>query len=295
MFKILSTIGTLLSDSAEAKGKRGEMQSSFFLTMGLNSSYKLYHDVTLHTSDNATTQIDHIIISPFGVFVIEIKNFSGWIFGSEKQYKWTQSLPNKTKNQFLNPLIQNKKHVQAIQALFGLDDNQVFSMVVFMEKAVFKTDLPSNVMHLSNMRRHIQGFKTVLFNEKQIKSFDIKLNNRRLSRGQVADTVHMSHINRKKVERERKQHQPLDSTPKKSQTKGATFQFTDNKIANEKHTDKPPMDAPDPLTCPRCGDQLVKRVVKKGKNAGHTFYGCKAFPKCRFTKAVDSEAKPSNS
>ena len=53
--------------------------------------YYPFNDVILKTPDG-TTQIDHILISPYGIFVIETKDYSGWIFGSERQKKWTQSL-----------------------------------------------------------------------------------------------------------------------------------------------------------------------------------------------------------
>ena len=52
--------------------------------------YYLFNDLTLETPDE-TTQIDHVIISRFGIFVIETKNFTGWIFGSENQKQWTKT------------------------------------------------------------------------------------------------------------------------------------------------------------------------------------------------------------
>ncbi len=53
--------------------------------------YRRFHDVII-PSPNGTTQIDHLLISPFGLFLIETKNFKGWIFGSEDQANWTQSI-----------------------------------------------------------------------------------------------------------------------------------------------------------------------------------------------------------
>ena len=53
--------------------------------------YRTYHDLYLPRPDGqGTTQIDHVVVSPFGVFVIETKNFSGWTFGGEEQRNWTQ-------------------------------------------------------------------------------------------------------------------------------------------------------------------------------------------------------------
>lgn len=64
------------------------------------------NDVTIQTP-TGTTQIDHIIVSKFGIFVIETKNMSGWIFGSPDQAQWTQSLPGGNRFRFQNPLRQN--------------------------------------------------------------------------------------------------------------------------------------------------------------------------------------------
>ena len=47
-----------------------------------------------------------------GIFVIESKNYSGWIFGNERDKKWTQVLANGDKNYFFNPILQNKIHIK---------------------------------------------------------------------------------------------------------------------------------------------------------------------------------------
>ena len=39
--------------------------------------------------------------------------------------------------------------------------------------------------------------------------------------------------------------------------------------------------------CPKCSSMLVKRVAKKGKNAGSEFWACSSFPKCRYTEAAN--------
>ena len=92
------------------KGTCGEAIISILLRLSLNRrKYHIIDNVTLKTPDG-TTQIDHIVVSRKGVFVIETKNMSGWIFGSEKQVEWTQSFPSKRKYKFKNPIHQNYKH-----------------------------------------------------------------------------------------------------------------------------------------------------------------------------------------
>ena len=97
------------------KGLFGEwlvkVSAKYFLD---KSIYHAVHNVTLITPDGST-QIDHIFVSQYGVFVVETKNYSGWIFGSENQPMWTQKL-FKVTNKFQNPLRQNYKHLKALEA-----------------------------------------------------------------------------------------------------------------------------------------------------------------------------------
>ena len=89
------------------KGALGELMGSAAGSPLLNKQvYRALKNVTIATS-NGTTQIDHVIVSKYGVFVIETKNFQGWIFGAENQAQWTQSLPGGRKFRFQNPLHQN--------------------------------------------------------------------------------------------------------------------------------------------------------------------------------------------
>ena len=81
--------------------------------------YTLFKNVTLPTEDG-TTQIDHVIVSRYGVFVIETKNMKGWIFGGPQQKTWTQKIYRHT-TKFQNPLHQNYKHTQTLQAALELD------------------------------------------------------------------------------------------------------------------------------------------------------------------------------
>ncbi len=128
------------------KGISGELQSTLAQKVFLDSNvYEDINNITLPTA-NGTTQIDHVIVSRFGIFVVETKNMSGWIFGDEKSPQWTQSLPGGKKFQFQNPLHQNHKHVMALQEFLGIANEKFFSVVMFWGEAEFKTPMPANVM-----------------------------------------------------------------------------------------------------------------------------------------------------
>lgn len=133
-----------------AKGLIGELLVNIAIKIRLDKSlYHLMNNVTLPTEDGST-QIDHILVSQYGVFVIETKNMSGWIFGSEHQKVWTQNI-YKQKHKFQNPLHQNYKHAKTIESILGLDGEKVFSVVVFVGDSTFKTEVPPNTIDLSKI------------------------------------------------------------------------------------------------------------------------------------------------
>ena len=123
------------------KGKMGEFAVSAHVKLYLDKDhYILLNDCTLPDEQNQTTQIDHILLSPFGVFVIETKNYKGWIFGGERQKMWTQKIYKKS-FKFQNPLHQNYKHQKVLEAVLVdiVDPALIHSGVVFMPDCEFKT------------------------------------------------------------------------------------------------------------------------------------------------------------
>lgn len=138
------------------KGKAGEAVVNLSATLFLDKTrYHFIKNVTLPTEDG-TTQIDHIIVCRYGVFVVETKNMKGWIFGGEKQRYWTQKI-FKHSQKFQNPLHQNYKHIKTLQNLLGLGDEQVHSLVVFVGDSTFKTPMPANVTYGGGYIRFIKA------------------------------------------------------------------------------------------------------------------------------------------
>lgn len=79
--------------------------------------YKILRNIYLQTK-NGTTEVDTILIHETGIYVFESKNYSGWIFGNNKQKEWTQAVDRYTKNRFYNPIWQNEGHISALKRLF---------------------------------------------------------------------------------------------------------------------------------------------------------------------------------
>ncbi len=124
------------------------------------------HNVTLYTPDG-TTQIDHVFLSPYGIFVLETKNMSDWIFGSEKQAQWTQKL-YKRSFKFQNPLRQNYKHLKALEATLDVSPEHQHSVITFVGGSTFKTEVPANVTQGIGFIRYIQSFPQAVFSEAEV-------------------------------------------------------------------------------------------------------------------------------
>ena len=134
-----------------------------------SNRYASFRNVTLPTPDG-TTQIDHIFVSQFGVFVVETKNMKGWIFGSERQAQWTQKIYRQS-YRFQNPLRQNYKHVRALAVALGISADYVHSVVVFVGDSTFKTTMPPNVTAGIGFVRYIKTFSTSVFSQSEIDDF----------------------------------------------------------------------------------------------------------------------------
>lgn len=172
------------------KGYLGESLVRFLIWLNLDKdTYRRLHNVTIPSVDG-TTQIDHILVSPFGIFVIETKNLRGWIFGSVDQDKWTQRI-FRNSYKFQNPLRQNFKHLKAIEMMLGISLEQIHSAIVFVGDSTFKTPMPANVTYATGLVRYIRSFTTASFTESQVEQIFTALQNGR--RAPTLET-HREHV-----------------------------------------------------------------------------------------------------
>lgn len=132
--------------SRSLKGKFGEMRVAAKLSRLPGQEYKVINDLMLQSGGHST-QIDHIVISVYGIFVIETKNYKGWIYGGENSEFWTQNIYGH-KSQLRNPLWQNQGHIKAIIRLLELPELiPVYSIVAFSWRATLKLDDSLPVMY----------------------------------------------------------------------------------------------------------------------------------------------------
>ena len=158
--------------------------------------YHLMNHITLQLEDG-TTQVDHILVSRFGVFVIENKDYKGWIFANAKQANWTQVL-FKHKFKFQNPIFQNLRHVRAVQGLLDfLPPDVIKSVVVFTGEAEFKTEVPPGVFGLSRFVDHIHGQTTEVMSLNRVQFCVGRLETARLAITGATDIEHVQNLRRR--------------------------------------------------------------------------------------------------
>ncbi len=133
------------------KGAYGEYQVRRRIASLDSDQYRVINNLLIKLEDGKTSQVDHVVISHFGIFVIETKNYSGWITGDERSEYWTQTI-FRSKRRFLNPIWQNHGHIKALkEVLEEFDDLQYIPVVVFSGKAELKRVISDQVVYLKDM------------------------------------------------------------------------------------------------------------------------------------------------
>ena len=181
---------------AEIKGKIGEEYVAKELKRLLpEEDYIIFNDLILPACGR-TTQIDHIIVSRFGIFVIETKNMQGWILMDDKYDEWIQMVEKHRTTEFQNPLRQNFKHIKAVQKLFKIKENQVHNLVVFVGTATPCTEMPEDIYwKIEDLADRIQKSRTVVFSESQFIQFSDRLGEEDIQATEERKQVHLRQFN----------------------------------------------------------------------------------------------------
>ena len=235
----------------QLKGWLGEALVHFLLTRRLDQQvYRVIRNVMLPTSDG-TTQIDHVVVSRYGIFVVETKNYKGWIFGTAAQAKWTQKIFKAT-HTFQNPLRQNYRHIKTLAELTEIPENYFKSVIVFVGEATFKTAMPPQVLHAGEVAAHIRSYGEHLIRDEQVPEAVSAIASWAASVSKDARGRHVTNLQRR-------------------------------------HSPRPPP-LPAALTatvpdCPKCGQPMRART---NRNDGSPFWGCSTYPRCNgILKTVD--------
>lgn len=185
------------------KGWIGELQDNLITKFFLNKdAYHLIKNVTIPTG-GGTTQIDHVILSRFGVFVVETKNLKGWIFGKEGDAYWTQKIFRHSEK-FQNPLRQNYKHTKTLGEILGIPGDKMRSVIVFTGDSTFKTEMPENVTRPGGYIRYIRSKTTPVLADSEVTQLISSIAEKRLAPGLETHLLHVKHVKDIKVGKNRR-------------------------------------------------------------------------------------------
>lgn len=233
-------------------GKRGEAKVNNLLN-DLPQGYYVLHDVVLQT-ERGSTQIDHIVVSKYGLFIIETKNYRGEILGDDNHQQWTQIIATDvryrrkwyktytyiTKNHFYNPIKQSLGHLYELKkSLPEIQPLRIIPIVVFTGDAdISKVQTNSHVIYDSALINTILQYQNELMSDSDVQSILKHLSEKNV-RNIIDNNTHIHNLKMAEMEH---------------------YKQVESGI------------------CPRCGGKLVLRNGRYG-----SFYGCSNYPKCKFT------------
>ena len=215
------------------KGEYGEKTIAKALDTLPEDTYRVLNDVLLPTP-KGSSQIDHIIISVYGIFVIETKNYSGKIYGTENSEYWKQYFPRFEK-QFYNPILQNAGHVKALRrVLKEYEPLPILPIVTFSGSAVLRVKIyDACVIYWNQLFSVINQFEDKKLDWSTVINIYEKIQSTRLD----------DNIDSKK-----------------------------NHLIDIRNTVKKKYDSLSSGKCPRCGGELVLRNGKYGNFYGCSNY-----------------------
>ncbi len=272
-------------------GRYGEYLTYKYLRKYEKDGAKFLFNIYIPKEDGQTTEIDVLMISKKGVFVFESKNYSGWIFGNEKQQYWYQTLPKgrgrSHKERFFNPIMQNKSHIKHLIPLLP-ENTPIKSIIVFSERCTLKSiDIYSDNVIVAN-RGLVYSVVTKQFNAtpSDLLSTDTieEIYDKLYPLTQVSESTKARHISNIKGDKACKSLHHIDDDdypPVQQDVPEPTvaYEESSNEIPSSEST-------PDVQCCPRCGGKLILRTARRGENAGKQFYGCSNYPKCRYIQNI---------
>ena len=177
------------------KGVLGETVINIAMWLKLEKDvYHRLNNITLPLANGGSTQIDHVIVSIYGIFVIETKNYKGWIFGNEKQRQWTQVIMGR-KYKFQNPLRQNYLHIKTLADLLELDLSYFHSMIAFIGECELKTrdELPEHVL-TSDMASYVKKKQHELLSEDEVRDLVEQIESNRFSKSWRTNREHKVYL-----------------------------------------------------------------------------------------------------
>lgn len=163
-------------------GNTGEYLCAYAIEgSGLAEQGRLYRNLIVPTGPRSRlepTEIDVVLLYPSGIYVIESKNYSGWIFGKADQRNWTVCLNRSTRERVPNPIRQNNGHISALMRVLNLPREAFVSLIVFSERCELKR-IPDDtdsmlIIHrnrIVKMIKETSGRRGVIFTSEQMEDY----------------------------------------------------------------------------------------------------------------------------
>lgn len=170
------------------KGYVGEKSVAVILSFLPSDKYYVIHDVLIKSGDR-TTQIDHIVVSIYGIFVIETKNYKGWIIGSDNSEYWTKNVFG-NKYTFYNPIKQNRGHIFTLSKQLQIHHNNFIPIIAFSNNADLRINSSYNVIYITQINGVIKQYDEIKFSKADVLKIVEKINNLNI----VSSDIRKQHI-----------------------------------------------------------------------------------------------------
>jgi len=180
------------------KGWVGELKTKLSDKIFLDPKVYKRFDNLIIEDESGSTQIDHIIVSKYGIFVVETKDWTGWIYGDERASKWTLNIFG-NKKQIQNPLHQNYGHRMSLSKYLNIDDAKIRSIVMVWGDCKFKTRMPANVIRggIQGDTDYIKGFSEVVFTDEEVINICDKLKSGKAEMNLLSNWRHTQSLKRR--------------------------------------------------------------------------------------------------
>ena len=148
------------------RGIIGENRVRRRLSRLSEDSYRVLNDIMVN-GEYGLTQIDHIVVSKYGIFVIETKNMKGKIYGSQHSKDWTKYSRGR-KLEFENPTRQNYGHIKALEQITSLPQDTFHGIVVLAGSATLMFDGGENIVYVKQLIPLIKSYQTDILSAEQM-------------------------------------------------------------------------------------------------------------------------------
>lgn len=165
-------------------GWLGENNTKDALKKLPKDKYTIINDIYI-CINGSIHQIDHVIVSSYGIFCIETKQWNGLILGNKYDKNWIKYMG---KNKYIceNPIRQNYGHVKSLCELLNMDEDKIYNIVCIPSGAKVRVKDDGEVTRYNTIVNKILSYK-----EQVIDNVD-----------EIVDIINKNNIKDKQIKKE---------------------------------------------------------------------------------------------